>query len=108
LPHLNYEGNDFLENGGFWQQQGHIYKVPFYYIDYTLAQICALQFWKRAQDNQETAWKDYLHLCKQGGSKSFTELVKEANLISPFENGCVKSVIDEIEVYLDSIDDKAL
>lgn len=108
LPHLNYEGNDFLENGGFWQQQGHIYKVPFYYIDYTLAQICALQFWKRNQDNPDAAWQDYLHLCKQGGSKSFTELVKEANLISPFEDGCVKSVIDEIEVYLDSIDDKAL
>jgi M3 family oligoendopeptidase len=108
LPHLNYEGNDFLENGGFWQQQGHIYKVPFYYIDYTLAQICALQFWKRTQDNQEEAWKDYLHLCKQGGSKSFTELVNEANLISPFEDGCVKSVIDEIETYLGSIDDKAL
>ncbi len=108
LPHLNYDENDYLENGGFWQQQGHIYKVPFYYIDYTLAQICALQFWKRAQDNQETAWKDYLHLCKQGGSKSFTELVEDAKLISPFEEGCVKSVIDEIELYLDSIDDKAL
>jgi M3 family oligoendopeptidase len=108
LPHLNYEGNDFLENGGFWQQQGHIYKVPFYYIDYTLAQICALQFWKRNQDHPEAAWEDYLHLCKQGGSKSFTELVKEAKLISPFEDGCVKSVIDEIEVYLDSIDDKVL
>jgi M3 family oligoendopeptidase len=108
LPHRDYEGNDFLENGGFWQQQGHIYKVPFYYIDYTLAQICALQFWKRNQENPEQAWEDYLHLCKQGGSKSFTELVKEAKLISPFEEGCVKSVIDEIEVYLDSIDDKAL
>ncbi|WP_246943356.1 M3 family oligoendopeptidase [Bacillus pinisoli] len=108
LPHLNYEGNDFLEDGGFWQQQGHIYRVPFYYIDYTLAQICALQFWKRNQENPENAWQDYLHLCKQGGSKSFTELVKEANLNSPFEDGCVKSVIDEIEVYLDSIDDKAL
>ncbi|MBP3950159.1 M3 family oligoendopeptidase [Bacillus suaedae] len=108
LPHINYDGNEFLEEGGFWQQQGHIYKVPFYYIDYTLAQICALQFWKRAQENQETAWKDYLHLCKQGGSQSFTELVKEANLISPFEDGCVKSVIDEIESYLNSIDDKAL
>jgi hypothetical protein len=44
----------------------------------------------------------------KGGSKSFTELVKEANLISPFEDSCVKSVMDEIEVYLDSIDDKAL
>ncbi|MBM7662182.1 M3 family oligoendopeptidase [Bacillus mesophilus] len=108
LPHLNYEGNDFLENGGFWQQQGHIYRVPFYYIDYTLAQICALQFWKRNQDNPEAAWADYLHLCKQGGSKSFTGLVEDANLISPFEDGCVKSVIEEIEVYLNFINDQAL
>ncbi|WNF24700.1 M3 family oligoendopeptidase [Mesobacillus jeotgali] len=108
LPHRDYEGNDFLENGGFWQQQGHIYKVPFYYIDYTLAQICALQFWKRTQENTEDAWKDYLHLCKQGGSQSFTELVKEANLISPFEDECVKSVIDEIEAYLNTVDDKTL
>ncbi|MFD1737437.1 M3 family oligoendopeptidase [Bacillus salitolerans] len=108
LPHRDYEGNEFLENGGFWQQQGHIYKVPFYYIDYTLAQICALQFWKKNQDDPEIAWRDYLHLCKLGGSKSFTELVKEADLISPFEGDCVKSIIDEIETYLFSIDDKAL
>jgi oligoendopeptidase F len=67
-----------------------------------------LQFWKRTQENTEDAWKDYLHLCKQGGSQSFTELVKEANLISPFEDGCVKSVIDEIEAYLNTVDDKAL
>jgi M3 family oligoendopeptidase len=108
LPHLNYEGNDFLEGGGFWQQQAHIYKTPFYYIDYTLAQICALQFWNKAREDKDTAWDDYLYLCQQGGSKSFTELVEVAKLISPFENGCVKSVIDEIETYLNSINDKAL
>lgn len=108
LPHRNYEGNDFLERGGFWQQQGHIYKTPFYYIDYTLAQVCAFQFWKRANDNREAAWGDYVHLCKLGGSKSFVELVKEANLISPFEDGCVASVIGEIEQYLNAVDDKKL
>jgi oligoendopeptidase F len=73
-----------------------------------LAQICALQFWKKAQEDHEAAWEDYLHLCKQGGSKSFTDLVKEAKLISPFEDGCVQSVIQEIEVYLDGINDKEL
>ncbi len=108
LPHLNYEGNDFLEEGGFWQQQGHIYRTPFYYIDYTLAQICAFQFWKRSNENREQAWQDYLTLCKQGGSKSFLELVEVANLISPFEDGSVKSVIGDIEQWLDSIDDRAL
>ncbi|MCA1319458.1 M3 family oligoendopeptidase [Bacillus tianshenii] len=108
LPHIDYDGNEFLEQGGFWHQQGHIYRSPFYYIDYTLAQICALQFWKKAQEDHAGAWEDYMHLCKQGGSKSFTELVKEAKLISPFEEGCVNSVIQEIEVYLDGINDKEL
>ncbi|MEX2104656.1 MAG: M3 family oligoendopeptidase, partial [Bacilli bacterium] len=75
LPYRNYEGNDYLEKGGFWHQQGHIFGSPFYYIDYTLAQICAFQFWKKANEDRESAWSDYLELCKQGGSKSFVELV---------------------------------
>ena len=41
LPHKDYEGCDFLERGGWWFQQAHIFNSPFYYIDYTLAQICA-------------------------------------------------------------------
>ncbi len=106
LPHRDYDGNDYLEAGGFWQRQAHIYNSPFYYIDYTLAQICAFQFWKRSQENQEATWKDYVHLCKLGGSYSFTKLVNEANLISPFEDGCVESVVTSIQEWLDSIDDK--
>ncbi|WP_120465389.1 M3 family oligoendopeptidase [Paenibacillus aceti] len=108
LPHRNYADNDYLERGGFWQKQGHIYTTPFYYIDYTLAQICAFQFWKKMHENREAAWADYLHLCRQGGSLSFTELVKVAGLISPFEEGCVTSVIGSIEAWLDEMDDKAL
>ena len=58
LPHRNYEGNAFLENGGYWQTQGHIYNSPFYYIDYVLAQICAFQFWKRSIENDTSARND--------------------------------------------------
>jgi len=108
LPHRQYEDQDYLERGGFWHQQGHIFRSPFYYIDYTLAQICTFQFWKKMHENREQAWSDYLHLCKQGGSKSFLELVKEAKLISPFEDGCVASVIDVIENWLNAVDDTAL
>lgn len=108
LPHLDYSENEFLENGGFWQQQSHIYKVPFYYIDYTLAQICAFQFWVKASQDRQSAWNDYLRLCKEGGSRSFTELVKVAGLVSPFENGCVDSVIGAIDAWLNGVDDKAL
>ncbi|TDK65025.1 M3 family oligoendopeptidase [Bacillus salipaludis] len=108
LPHKDYDGNQYLENGGFWQRQGHIYNSPFYYIDYTLAQICAFQFWKGSRENQEEAWRDYVNLCKLGGSMSFTKLVEAANLISPFQDGCVESVIGEIEKWLNSVDDKNL
>ena len=108
LPHKDYEGNEYLENGGFWQRQGHIFNSPFYYIDYTLAQICAFQFWKRSRENQEEAWTDYVKICKLGGSMSFTKLVESANLISPFEAGCVESVVGVIENWLNSVDDKNL
>ncbi|WP_437831125.1 M3 family oligoendopeptidase [Niallia taxi] len=108
MPHKDYDGNDYLENGGFWQRQSHIYTSPFYYIDYTLAQICAFQFWKRSREDQKEAWADYVQLCQLGGSLPFTELVKKANLLSPFEDGCVESVIGEIDAWLNSVDDSKL
>jgi oligoendopeptidase F len=56
----------------------------------------------------KSAWADYLTLCKAGGSLSFTGLVELAGLNSPFEDGCVSSVIGDIEAWLDAVDDKAL
>ncbi|MCI1969544.1 M3 family oligoendopeptidase [Clostridium luticellarii] len=108
LPHKNYTGCDFLERGGWWFQQSHIFNVPFYYIDYTLAQICALQFWKKAMDNRKYAWNDYINICKVGGTKSFLELVKLANLRSPFEDGCIDSIMNSINGWFNLIDDKKL
>ncbi len=105
LPHRDYSDNAFLEAGGYWQQQSHIFSMPFYYIDYTLAQICAFQFWQRDRLNHESAWKDYLKLCQAGGSHSFVKLVELANLTSPFEDGCVESVVGDIKNWLDSVDD---
>ncbi len=105
LPHLNYEDNEYLKSGAFWHKQSHIYQNPFYYIDYTLAQICAFQFWKRSRENREQAWTDYLRLCKAGGSLSFLELVKLAGLRSPFDEGCLESVVGEIKEWLDNVDD---
>jgi M3 family oligoendopeptidase len=105
LPQRNYEGTSYLENGGFWQKQGHIFSTPFYYIDYTLAQICAFQFWKKDRENHTKAWADYVRLCKAGGSQSFLGLVELANLRSPFEDGCIESVVGEITNWLDGVDD---
>jgi M3 family oligoendopeptidase len=108
LPHRDYDDNKFLEEGGYWQQQGHIYQTPFYYIDYTLAQVCALQFWKRANEDRKSALKDYQELCNAGGSMSFLELVKLAHLISPFEEGCLEGITSEAGKWLFAIDDSKL
>jgi len=105
LPLRDYEDNDFYERGGMWFRQGHIFSMPFYYIDYTLAQVCAFQFWVKMNENREQAWEDYKRLCNAGGSDSFVNLVKLANLKNPFESGTVKSVVPFITEWLDSVDD---
>lgn len=105
LPHRDYDGIAHLEEGRFWHKQSHIFNTPFYYIDYALAQICAFQFWVKDRQDHDAAWADYLRLCQAGGSMSFLDLIKLANLKSPFEDGCVQSVVGEIQQYLDNVDD---
>ncbi|WP_291941066.1 M3 family oligoendopeptidase [Cetobacterium sp.] len=100
-PHCDYSENPFLEKGTWWFQQAHIFEVPFYYIDYTLAQICALQFWQKMNKNYQESWKDYLNLCHEGGTKSFLNLLKVAKLKSPFEENCVENIIEDVKKYLD-------
>ena len=108
LPTRDYGEVEELKNGIFWFRQGHIFSSPFYYIDYTLAQVCAFQFWIKSRENREKAWQDYLNLCKFGGSKPFFELMKSANLKNPFEEGTLAFVIPKIKEYLDNVDDMNL
>ncbi|GGI13127.1 M3 family oligoendopeptidase [Gottfriedia solisilvae] len=104
LPFRNYEGNDYLEKGGYWQQQTLIYKTPFYFIDYALAQVCAFQFWKRFKANEDKAFSKFLTICKAGGSNSFLTILEESNLISPFEKGCLESILPIIKNELVNIE----
>ena len=107
-PYKDYDGAPILEKGCWWFQQGHIFEAPFYYIDYTLAQVCALQFWARNHRHDPESWKDYTELCRCGGTLSFTELVRHVNLKVPFEDGCLKDTVKEVNSYLDSVDDANL
>ena len=52
-------------------------------------------------DKDETAWNDYLAICKCGGTKSFTEIVKLANLKNPFKEGALEEVISAIDKYIE-------
>ena len=85
LPWRDYDGDAFLEKGGFWMQKQHIFIYPFYYIDYALAQTCAFDFYLKHLRDPKAAWADYLALCKAGGSVGYFELLKVGNLRSPFD-----------------------
>lgn len=105
LPVKEGIDNEFLANGGFFMRQSHIYEVPFYYIDYTLAQVCAYQFYVKSLENREDTWKDYVRLCSVGGKKPFVGLCEYANLKSPFEKGSLEKVVKVIDEQLEAIDD---
>lgn len=104
LPTRDYDHISHLENGAFWHRQGHVFASPFYYIDYTLATICAMQFYIKQENDAEEAWTDYLKICQIGGSKSFIEIMKSVNLKSPFEKGTVKEIVDRLYSVSQKID----
>lgn len=97
LPHKDYTGVDVLERGGWWMRQLHIFMHPFYYIDYTLAQVAALQFWKRLMDKDPQAFEDYKKICNVGGTLPFRKIVETAGLKVPFEPGCLKDTMAAVE-----------
>jgi len=100
LPWRNYGDIEHVSAGGRWQLQRHIYLSPFYYIDYTLAQACALQFWVRANQDREAAMSDFVALCQRGGAAAFQQLAKSAGLTSPFEPGCLSEVVAQAKQSL--------
>ncbi len=105
MPWMKLDGEiPFYSEGEGWQRQHHIYSLPFYYIDYCLAQTVSLQFWAKIQENREDAWKYYMAYTKQGGSRVFTELLKNAGLDSPFEESCLKGVCERARDWLETFD----
>ncbi len=93
MPWRDYDGDEFLESGGFWMQKQHIFMYPFYYIDYALAQICAFQFYAKMKKDRRSAWGDYMKLCRLGGSRGYFALLEAAGLESPFRAESVKAAV---------------
>lgn len=96
-PHLDYEGDPFFSAGRYWQRQQHIYNTPFYYIDYCIAQTCAFQYKVKMDEDYKAAWESYLKLCKLSASDFFTGLVKQVGLDNPFEDGCLKGMVEKLD-----------
>jgi M3 family oligoendopeptidase len=94
LPWRDYGDLAHGASGRFWQSQLHIYRLPFYYIDYALALTVALQLWELAARDQATAMEKYVALCRRGGELPFNELIEAVGLTSPFEEGCLAHVVE--------------
>ena len=104
-PWLKLDGEiPFYSEGENWQRQIHIYEVPFYYIDYCLAQAVALEFWSMIQKDPAAAWERYMAYTRQGGSRTFTELLKNAGLATPFDEECLRGVCETATQWLASFD----
>ena len=106
MPWQKLDGDiPFYSEGEGWQRQHHIYSSPFYYIDYCLAQTVSLQIWSlMVNESRETAWEHYMAYTRQGGSRTFTDLLKNAKLESPFDEACLRGVCATAQSYLDSFD----
>lgn len=108
-PNKDYEESPDLNRGIYWFRQGHIFESPFYYIDYTLAQVCAFQFWKRfIVEKDPKAWEDYLAICKVGGSQTFLEILETGHLTSPFKDGALTDILRAIDEFLENISEEEL
>lgn len=105
MPWRDYgKENTFFDNGGWWYHKLHIYHYPFYYINYTLTTMGALEFKKKMSQDKKACWRDYTTLCKVGGSLGYLDTLKAANLSVPFEKGGVERAIS----YAKEILSKAL
>lgn len=104
-PWLRLDGDiPFYAEGEGWQRQAHIYEVPFYYIDYCLAQTVALEFWAMEQKDPDDAWAHYMAYTRQGGTRTFTELLEHAGLESPFDESCLRGVCEAAAEWLRTFD----
>ena len=105
MPWMRLDGViPFYSEGEGWQRQSHIYSSPFYYIDYCLAQTVALEIWALQQKDPKDAWEHYMAYTRQGGSRVFTELLRNAELESPFEETCLRTVCGTAKTWLENFD----
>ncbi|MCR4617626.1 MAG: M3 family oligoendopeptidase [Lachnospiraceae bacterium] len=96
-PHIDFDGDPFFGEGGYWQRQSHIFQSPFYYIDYVLASVCAMQFKVKMDEDYKAAFKDYLKLCNLSAKDFYEPMLSQVGLNSPFADGCIESLVGKLK-----------
>ena len=101
-PWIDFDNLPFYGRGAGWQRQLHIYECPFYYIDYCLSTMAALQFFLLSLTDHKDAWERYLRLVRRAGTASYTELLETAGLKVPFEEGSIKGIAQQMTDWLEN------
>lgn len=101
MPWRKYDQDDlFMEEGGYWFHKHHFFLFPFYYIEYSLATINAMEMNRKYVEHPESAWKEFLALSDIGGSKGYLDILKIANLSPAYESDAVKKSISYVKDFL--------
>ncbi len=90
---IDYTGLDMYRAIG-WQRQLHLFEVPFYYIEYGIAQLGAIGMWMQYQKNPTQALENYMNALALGGTKTLPELYETAGLKFDFSPNYVKTLMD--------------
>jgi oligoendopeptidase F len=99
---VNYLGiEDFLKRR--WQMQLHLFEVPFYYIEYGLAQLGAIAMWRQYKQNPKQAIKNYKAALSLGYTKSIPEIYKAAGIKFDFSPAYVKELMDFVKAEYEKI-----
>ena len=86
-----------------WHRQLHLFTYPFYYIEYGIAQLGALQIWLQSLNSVEMALENYAHSMELGGSKPLPELFNAAGLTFSFDPNTVQELIDAVQLKLSEL-----
>ena len=76
-----------------WQRQLHLFEVPFYYIEYGIAQLGAIGLWKRYREDKEAAIDNYIKALSLGGTRTLPELYKAAGIEFNFSGDYIRNLM---------------
>ncbi len=99
---INHEGLENFRSYG-WQKQLHLFEVPFYYIEYGIAQLGAIGMWKQYRQNPRQALENYMHALSLGGTKTLPELYKAAGIDFDFSHKNISELMQFVKNELDTL-----
>ncbi|MBI3883804.1 MAG: M3 family oligoendopeptidase [Sphingobacteriales bacterium] len=99
---IDYSGLENYRSGG-WQRQLHLFEVPFYYIEYGIAQLGAIGMWMQFKNNQQQALDNYCNALSLGGTKTLPQLYEAAGLKFDFSPEKIKVLMDFVKGEMEKI-----